>query len=256
MIELIPSIDLRRGHVVRLEQGDDARATVYRADPLRQLESFAEAGIERVHVVDLDAAFGEAAQEDLLRRLAGAGILKKLQVGGGLRDARAVDRALGWGFERAVVGSMVVKNPDGFATIAVAQAGRVVPALDCRADFVQVSGWSEASPLQWKSVADRLRGLPCPAVLVTDVERDGTMAGPNVELAAGVGEACGIAAIVSGGVASLTDLVRAQGVKGVGGVIVGRAFYEGLVDLKEALRVMRERASAGGEATGIAGGDA
>lgn len=254
MIELIPSIDLRRGHVVRLEQGDDARATVYRADPLRQLESFAEAGIERVHVVDLDAAFGEAAQEDLLRRLAGAGILKKLQLGGGLRDARGVERALGWGFDRAVVGSMVVKDPDGFASAAERNAGRIVPALDCRGGYVQTSGWSEASPLLWRSVADRLRGLPCPAVLVTDVERDGTMAGPNVELAAGVGGASGIDAIVSGGVASLSDLVRAQGVAAVGGVIVGRAFYEGRVDLTEALRVLRERANGGSGAVAGAGG--
>lgn len=254
MIELIPSIDLRRGHVVRLEQGDDARATVYRADPLRQLESFAEAGIERVHVVDLDAAFGEEPQVELLRRLGGSGVVKKLQLGGGLRDARAVDGALGWGFERVVIGSMAVKEPERFAAAAELHAGRVVPALDCRGGFVQTSGWSEASPLLWKSVADRLRGLPCPAVLVTDVERDGLMGGPNVELASGVAEAIGMSAIVSGGVASLSDLVRAQGVAGVGGVIVGRAFYEGRVDLTEALRVLRERANGGSGAVAGAGG--
>ncbi len=117
-MELIPSIDLRRGKVVRLEQGDDARTTVYPVDPLRQLESFADAGIERVHLVDLDAAFGEAAQVELLRRLCNAGAVKKLQLGGGLRSAGDVERALGWGFERVVLGSMVVRDPEGFATLA------------------------------------------------------------------------------------------------------------------------------------------
>lgn len=241
-MELIPSIDLRRGKVVRLEQGDDARTTVYPFDPLALLERFAAAGAERVHVVDLDAALGEPAQVDLLRRLCSAGILEELQLGGGLRSAGAIERALGWGFERVVLGSMVVRDPEGFAAIARAQAGRVVPALDCRGGFVQTSGWSESSSLPWKSVSDRLRGLPCPAILVTDVERDGLLGGPNLELAAGVAAASGIPAIVSGGVSSLADLVHAAGTPGVGAAIVGRAFYEGKIELMETLRVLRERA--------------
>jgi phosphoribosylformimino-5-aminoimidazole carboxamide ribotide isomerase len=241
-MELIPSIDLRRGKVVRLEQGDDARATVYPVDPLRQLERFAEAGIGRVHLVDLDAAFGEAPQVDLLQRLCNAGAVKKLQLGGGLRSAGGVERALGWGFERVVLGSMVVRDPEGFATLANALAGRLVPALDCRAGFVQTNGWSDSAPLLWKSVADRLHGLPCPAVLVTDVERDGRLGGPNLELAAGVAAASGMPAIVSGGVSSLADLVHAAGTPGVGAAIVGRAFYEGKIELVETLRVLRERA--------------
>jgi phosphoribosylformimino-5-aminoimidazole carboxamide ribotide isomerase len=241
-MELIPSIDLRRGKVVRLEQGDDARTTIYPFDPLRQLETFADAGIERVHLVDLDAAFGEAAQVELLRRLCNAGAVRKLQLGGGLRSASDVERALGWGFERVVLGSMVVRDPEGFATLANSLAGRLVPALDCRAGFLQTNGWSDTSPLRWKSVADRLRGLPCPAILVTDVERDGLLGGPNLELAAGVASASGMPAIVSGGVASLADLVHAAGTPGVGAAIVGRAFYEGKIELMETLRVLRERA--------------
>lgn len=235
-MELIPSIDLRHGRVVRLEQGDDARETVYPVEPLELLERFAAAGVERVHVVDLDAAFGEAPQEGILRRLAGSGVVKSCQIGGGLRDFAAVDRAMAWGFERCVLGSMVVRDPQGFAALARQFGDRLVPALDCAAESVRVAGWTESSPLHWKAAANELRGLPCPAVLVTDVERDGMLTGPNLALAAGVARESGIPAIVSGGVSSVEDLERAAATPGVGAAILGRAFYEGRVTLEAAMR--------------------
>lgn len=234
-MELIPSIDLRRGQVVRLERGDDARATVYPFEPLELLERFAAAGVTRVHVVDLDAAFGSAPQAALLKRLGEGGVTRSLQLGGGLRSAAAVERALSWGFERVVVGSMVVRDPAAFALLAAAQPGRVVPALDCADELVRIAGWSEGTLLHWKAAARKLRGLPCPAVLVTDVARDGMLSGPNLELAAGVARASGIPAIVSGGVSSAGDLARAAATRGVGAAILGRAFYDGRVSVEEAL---------------------
>jgi len=238
-VELIPSIDLRRGRVVRLERGDDARATVYPLDPLALLERFAAAGIHRVHVVDLDAAFGEARQVDLLRRLASSRVVKSCQLGGGLRTVEAVEQALAWGFERAVVGSMVVRDPEGFARLASARAERLVPALDCKGETVRVAGWSETGSLNWEAASNRLRGLPCRAILVTDVERDGMLSGPNLDLAAGVARASGIPAIVSGGISSVEDLARAASTPGVGAAMLGRAFYEGRVTLEAALAAMR-----------------
>lgn len=234
-MQLIPSIDLRHGRVVRLEKGNDARSTVYPIEPLDLLERFAAAGVERVHVVDLDAAFGEAPQEEILQRIARASVLKSCQLGGGLRSLAAVDRALSWGFERVVIGSMVVRDLDGFAALAAAHAGRIVAALDCAAGHVRHSGWRESSPLQWNAAANRLRGLPCPAVLVTDVERDGMLSGPNLDLAAGVARESGIPAIVSGGVSSVEDLAHAAATPGVAAAILGRAYYEGRVTLADAL---------------------
>jgi phosphoribosylformimino-5-aminoimidazole carboxamide ribotide isomerase len=241
-VQLIPSIDLRHGRVVRLEKGNDARSTVYPIEPLDLLERFAAAGVERVHVVDLDAAFGEAPQEEILQRIAGAEVLKSCQLGGGLRSVEAVDRALGWGFDRVVVGSMVARDPDGFAALVTAHAGRIVPALDCAGGVVRIGGWLESCPLQWNAAANRLRGLPCPAVLVTDVERDGMLSGPNLELAAGVARESGIPAILSGGVSSAEDLARAAATPEIGAAILGRAYYEGRVTLADAL------AAAAGEA--------
>lgn len=161
--------------------------------------------------------------------------MKSLQLGGGLRSVAAVERALSWGFERVVVGSMVVRDPAGFAVLAAAQLGRVVPALDCAAGVVRVAGWSELSALSWKEASIALRDLPCPAVLVTDIERDGMLSGPNLELAAGVARVSGIPAIVSGGVSSAGDLTRALATPGVGAAILGRAFYDGRVSVEEAL---------------------
>jgi len=130
---------------------------------------------------------------------------------------------------------MVVRDPRGFGALAAAHAGRVVPALDCAGGVVRIGGWLESCPLQWNAAANRLRGLPCPAVLVTDVERDGMLSGPNLELAAGVARESGLPAIVSGGVSSVDDLVQAAATQGVGAAILGRAYYDGRVTLADAL---------------------
>lgn len=235
--QLLPAIDLRGGKVVRLTQGDADRATVYGDDPEAVLRSFAAAGVGRAHVVDLDAALGDGAQHDLLARLCAvpAGERPEIQLGGGLRDAEAVRAALDGGVERAVVGSWVARDPDGFAALAQELPGRLVPALDVRRGEVRVSGWTEGAGVPPAALAARLAELPCPAILVTDVERDGTMQGPNVVLARRVGELSGIPALVSGGVRSLDDLEAAVAAPGVGGAVVGRALYEGAVDLAAAL---------------------
>ena len=248
MIELLPAIDLRRGQVVRLTQGDDARATVYGDDPAAVLRSFAAAGVGRAHLVDLDAALGEAPQSGLLAALAEIpqGERPAIQTGGGLRDRAAIVAALAAGAERAVVGSLVAREPARFADLARELPGRLVPALDVRRGEVRTAGWTAGSGWAPEALAERLAGLPCPALLVTDVERDGTLEGPNVELARRVGAAAGLPALVSGGVASLADLAAAAATPGIGGVVVGRALYEGSFGLAAALAACRGDAAAGG----------
>lgn len=238
-MELLPAVDLRRGRVVRLLRGDAAAETVYGDDPAAVLAGFAAAGVERAHVVDLDAALGEPPQRELLAALAAAPERPALQLGGGLRDEAAVEWALAAGFERAVIGSLVVADPPRFAALARRFPGRLVPALDARDGEVRTAGWTAGSGVTAAAAAARLAGLPCPAVLVTDVERDGAMAGPNVELARRVAAASGLPALLSGGVASLADLAAARQAPEIAGAVVGRALYAGAFTLAEALAVCR-----------------
>ena len=235
-MELLPAIDLRRGRAVRLRQGDDARATVYGDDPLAVLDGFARAGVERVHVVDLDAAMGEEPQRELIAALAKRATV---QLGGGLRDLDSARRALDAGCDRVVVGSLVARDPDAFARLAETLSGRVVPALDIHHGEVRISGWKEWAGRGLAELCARLRGLPCPAVLVTDVERDGMLGGPNFELTRQVAADAGLPALLSGGVRSLEDLIAAREIPEIGGVIVGRAIYEGMFTVEEALAVAR-----------------
>ncbi|GMU64993.1 MAG: phosphoribosyl isomerase A [Acidobacteriota bacterium] len=247
--EVIPSIDLRRGRVVRLREGRDDQATVYATPAELLLERFAAAGARRVHVVDLDAAFGEPPQRERLAALLRAAERQdqavrspiRLQLGGGLRDAAAVESALDAGFDRVVLGSMIVRDPETFEQLCRRHAGRIVPALDCRADEVLHDGWKSRSSLLWKSLALSFnqKSLVFPSILVTDVARDGTLAGANVELAAAVGETAGAPAIVSGGVASIEDVARAAAAahagRGIGGIVLGRALHEGRLTIEAAL---------------------
>jgi phosphoribosylformimino-5-aminoimidazole carboxamide ribotide isomerase len=234
-MELIPAIDLRHGRAVRLRQGDDARATVYGEDPVAVLESYARAGVSRVHVVDLDAALGEAPQRGLIERMAASGA--RIQLGGGLRGREAIDWALGAGCDRVVIGSLVARDVEAFRELAEERPGRLVPALDVARGEVRISGWKESAPRALGELCARLMGAPCPAVLVTDVERDGMMTGPNLDLACRVAHTSGIPALLSGGIHALSDLETARRLPEIAGAIVGRALYEGAFTVEEALAV-------------------
>lgn len=232
-MDLLPAIDLRSGRAVRLLQGDDARATIYGEDPLAVVDGYVQAGARIIHVVDLDATFGGPPQRELISRMTGRGAA--VQLGGGLRDRDAVCWALEAGCSRAVVGSMVARDVEAFRALALELPGMLVPALDVEAGEVRIAGWTEGSSWRLPELCVRLRGLPCPAVLVTDVERDGMLSGPNFELARRVAVASGLPALLSGGVRSLADLETARAIPEIAGAIVGRAIYEGIFTVEEAL---------------------
>lgn len=240
-MQLIPSIDLRRGQVVRLAQGRDAEATVYAADPIEVLARFQAAGAERVHIVDLDAAFGEPRQSALLARLVAAAKGEKLQLGGGLRTADLLRAALESGFDRVVAGSMVVRDPAGFGRAAAQVPGRLIPALEFAGAELRAAGWREGSSSDFDELLKQL--LPFTGLfsetLVTDIARDGMLSGPNFDLAVSVARALGVRAILSGGVSGADDVVAAAAHPDLSGVIVGRAFYEGRLDLPSALGALR-----------------
>jgi phosphoribosylformimino-5-aminoimidazole carboxamide ribotide isomerase len=232
-MQLIPAIDLRGGRVVRLTRGDDRQRTTYDRTPEEVIDHYLEAGVTLVHVIDLDAAFGEAPQSQLIATLARRA---PIELGGGLRDEAAVERALGeLGCRRVILGSMVARDFDRFARIAEAHPGGVVPALEVADRRLKVAGWTEDADLSPEELAHRLRGLPCPALLVTDVERDGTLQGPNLPLTVRLAKLSGLGALVSGGVQSPVDLEAARALPGIAGAIVGKALYEGRFTLEEAL---------------------
>ncbi len=232
-LDLLPAIDLRHGKVVRLRQGDDARRTVYGEDPLQVLGDFATAGARWVHLVDLDAAFGESPQRPLLESMttAAKNLGLAVELGGGLRDRESVVWALEAGVTRGIVGSLVAKNFPLFESLVQEFPGRLVPGLDLKNGRLGVDGWTTTVELDFP----RLRGFPCPAILVTDIDRDGEMGGPNLELACSMARVTGIPALLSGGVHSLEDLQQAALQSEISGAVVGRALYEGRFSLREAL---------------------
>lgn len=237
-MDLLPAIDLREGRVVRLTRGDDGRRTEYDVSPRQMLERYAEAGVERVHVVDLDAAMGEEPQRELLAELAG-GLGPKIQLGGGLRDRASVLWALETGAERLVIGSMVARDPDLFVSLVAELPGRLLPALDVKQGKIQVDGWRAPAERSMLGACSVLRGLDCPAMLVTDITRDGTLQGPNLGLARELADRAALPALLSGGVRSLADLAAAREVAQIAGAVVGKALYEGRFTVEEALAVCR-----------------
>lgn len=233
-----PAIDLMDGRCVRLAQGRFDDATVYSDDPAEALARFADAGAVWVHMVDLDGAkAGQPIQHDLLARLSASAPVK-LQVAGGFRDAASVAAALDAGASRVVIGSLAVRDPDAVRAIIVEHGGdRVVLALDVNIvggmPMVATAGWTKTSSRTLYDVASEYpEGQH---LLVTDISRDGMMLGPNLPL---VREAAGrvrrMAVQASGGVASTADIV-ALAKAGAAGVVIGKALWEGRVDLAEAI---------------------
>jgi phosphoribosylformimino-5-aminoimidazole carboxamide ribotide isomerase len=232
-----PAIDLRGGRCVRLLQGAFERETVYGEDPVAVARGFVAAGARWLHVVDLDGArAGRPVQTELIGAIcAAAGV--PVQVGGGLRDAAAVGAVLAAGAQRAVLGTLAVQDPDLAGALCRAHPGRVALGLDARDGRLRVAGWTEGSELSPAALAARAATLGAAAIIYTDVARDGTEKGPDLEGTRAVARAAGVPVIASGGVGSLAD-VRAVGrlaADGVAGVIVGRALYTGAVRLADAL---------------------
>jgi phosphoribosylformimino-5-aminoimidazole carboxamide ribotide isomerase len=235
-----PAIDLRRGRCVRLEKGEASRETVYGDDPLAVARSFAEAGAEWIHVVDLDAAFGDGSNRALIRSIVASTSLH-VQTGGGLRTEDDLAEVLEAGAARAVIGTAAIENPE-LVRRAVERWGveRIAVGLDARGRRPAARGWTEESGTDLFDLGGRMVEMGARTIIHTDIERDGMLQGPNVELSRALAEASGAEVIVSGGVGSGADVrAAASAGRGIVGIIVGKAIYEGRVDLAEAVRGAR-----------------
>jgi phosphoribosylformimino-5-aminoimidazole carboxamide ribotide isomerase len=236
---VIPAIDLLEGQAVRLVEGDRARATVYSDQPWTLATQFVGAGAKRIHVVDLDGAFaGKPVQIQLLRRLLDAARSAsgavEVQVGGGIRDAAAVEALIEAGVDKVVVGTLAIREGELVAALCRAHEGRIIVAIDARDGIVSIEGWRETSAMPASELALRAADWGAAALLFTDVSRDGLQVGPAVESTAAIQAKVTIDVIASGGVGSLEhlDALKAAGVRAV---ICGRALYERSFTLKEAL---------------------
>lgn len=223
-----PAIDLRGGRVVQLVGGRPEAERISLPDPVAVATRWAEAGFRWLHVVDLDAAFGEGDNRDAIRRILRATDLK-VQVGGGVRDDDVAAELLDAGADRVVVGTRAVEDPAWLETLAVRHPGRIVVAADMRDGFVVTRGWTEGTGLEATSFLRRLDPLPLSAILVTDVGREGRMAGADVERFAGLVAATRHPLLASGGIRDLDDL-RALARCGAAGAVLGMSLYTGAVD--------------------------
>jgi phosphoribosylformimino-5-aminoimidazole carboxamide ribotide isomerase len=237
---LFPAIDLKNGEVVRLEQGDMTRATVFHRDPAEQARLFAAQGFKYLHIVDLDGAFAgrpmnAAAVECIL-----AAVKIPVQLGGGIRDLATIEAWLGKGIARVIIGTAAVRDPALVKDAAKSFPGRVAVGLDARAGKVAVEGWEKTSELSALEIARRFEDAGVAAIVYTDIARDGMLKGLNLDATVALADALSIPVIASGGLATLDDvralmMPRAQK---LAGAIVGRALYDGRLDAAAALKLI------------------
>ena len=239
---IYPAIDLKGGRCVRLVQGDMARATVFNADPTAQARDFAGAGFRALHVVDLDGAVaGSAVNAPAVRRILAAVDLP-VQLGGGIRDRARIEAWLDAGVSRVILGTAALKQPELVRQSARAHPGRIAVGIDARGGKVAVEGWAETSEVTARDLALRFEDAGVAAIIYTDIERDGALAGVNVEATAALARALKTPVIASGGVASLEDIraLKRHERDGITGVICGRALYDGRIDAHAALAAAAE----------------
>jgi phosphoribosylformimino-5-aminoimidazole carboxamide ribotide isomerase len=232
---LYPAIDIRDGRAVRLIQGDYERETAYDDDPVMAARRWAEEGARWLHVVDLDGArVGEPVNLEHARRIVAA-VNVPVQLGGGLRDSKKVEDAISSGAERVVLGTAAVRDPEMVEAIAAAHGDRVVASVDSRSGKVAAEGWTESSDLGTGEVVTALSERGIRRFVYTPVDVDGLMEGPDLDSLREVAKATESELIYSGGVGSLDDLraLAGLGIENLGGVIVGRALYEGRFSVAE-----------------------
>jgi phosphoribosylformimino-5-aminoimidazole carboxamide ribotide isomerase len=243
--ELIPAIDLLDGACVRLAQGRYDAATVYAPDPATVAARFVAHPIRRLHVVDLDGAkagrpVNDAAVRSIVEQVGDVPV----QLGGGIRTLSDVEALLAAGIDRVVFGTVALREPQLVREAAPRFPGRIAVGVDARDGRVAVEGWLEESEVSAVEVARRFEDAGVAAIVYTDIARDGMLTGPNFEATAALADAVEIPVILSGGVSSLDDLVRAAAYadRGVAGAIVGRALYTGDVEIGTALEQLASRA--------------
>jgi phosphoribosylformimino-5-aminoimidazole carboxamide ribotide isomerase len=239
-MDVIPAIDLLGGRCVRLYQGDYAQSEVFAEDPTTVAQSWADQGARWLHLVDLDGAkTGEPVNLGAIAQIVET-LKIPVQVGGGLRTRERVASFLAMGVQRVILGTAAIENPDLVLQLCQTYPGQIVVGIDARDGKVATRGWLETSEISAIALGQRVSSEGAAAIVYTDIQRDGTLQGPNLPLLREMAEAVAVPVIASGGVSSMTDLLSLLALEpiGVSGVIVGKALYTGNLSLTEALRAI------------------
>lgn len=239
-MDILPAIDLKDGKAVRLTKGLMESAKIYSNEPWEVAKVFEEMGSAWVHLVDLNGAFaGEPKNLEQIEKIRKNCHLK-LELGGGIRDEETIRRYVDLGIDRVILGSIALKKPAFVKEMA--QKYRVVVGIDAIDGYVAVEGWAEKSTMKATDLACAFADAGVEAIICTDVGRDGMLSGVNLDFTLSIAEASGIATIASGGLKNLDDIIALKRSKKVAGVIVGKAFYEGSLDLREAFAFIAKEA--------------
>ncbi len=238
---LFPAIDLKDGACVRLLRGEMSAATTFNTDPADQARRFVAAGCEWLHVVDLDGAFaGKPVNAEAVAAIVAAANVP-VQLGGGIRDEAAIERWLGAGIARVILGTAALRKPEFVRAACRRWPGRIVVGIDARDGLVAVEGWAKTSNIKALDLALLFEQAGVAAIVYTDISRDGAMVGPNVEATVDLAFQLTTPVIASGGVSSIEDLksLKSHEKAGIIGVICGRALYDGRIDLAAAAKLLK-----------------
>lgn len=236
---IYPAIDIKEGKCVRLFQGKMEEVTIYSGNPVDVAKRWEQAGAQFIHLVDLDGAIaGEPKNLKIVERIVNA-IKVPVQFGGGVRNPHLLKLVLDLGVSRVVLGTSAIKTPEFIIDACQAYGSQIAVGIDSKEGKIAIRGWKEATEEEILDAAKRMEQIGVQRLICTDIERDGTLQGPNIEIMRGLAQAVGIPIIASGGISSLKDLERLKELEplGVEGVIVGRALYTGAFTLEEAIAV-------------------
>ena len=237
-MEVLPAIDLIGGKCVRLIQGEYHRQITYEDDPVKQAKIFHGAGAKWLHIVDLDGArVGESINFEVIKTIT-AEVAMDVEVGGGIRDEDTIRNMLDAGVKRLIIGTAAVKEFDWFTEMSNKFPHKLAFGLDARGSKVAIEGWTQEIPKKIWDFAAQAANLPLAAIIYTDITKDGMLAGPNCDRTKALVDAVDIPVIAAGGVTTVEDVIKLKQL-GVSGAIVGRALYEGTIDLKEAIKAGR-----------------
>ncbi|MDD3468197.1 MAG: 1-(5-phosphoribosyl)-5-[(5-phosphoribosylamino)methylideneamino]imidazole-4-carboxamide isomerase [Campylobacterales bacterium] len=230
---IYPAIDLKNGEAVRLTKGVMESAKVYSSEPYHIARAFEEMGADWVHIVDLNGAFaGNPENLQAIKKIREATTLK-LQLGGGIRDEETIKKYMDLGISRVILGTIATQNPQFVKEVAAKY--RVAVGIDVKDGFVAVDGWAKTSELRATELARMFADSGVDAIITTDISRDGMLSGVNIAQTEEIASSCGIDTIASGGVKDIMDIEAVKNSQLIEGVIIGKAYYEGKLDLREAL---------------------
>lgn len=236
---VIPAIDLKDGQCVRLFQGKRDAVTRYSKDPAATAKQWESYGVELLHVVDLDGAFtGNQENLDAIIKIRKT-VKIALQVGGGIRNMEKITRLFSAGIERVIIGTAAIEDPGFLRHASSKYPGRVLIGIDAKEGMVAIKGWEDVTSITVMELAGRLEVAGAAGIVYTDIARDGTLSGPNIEAIKKMVESVNIPIIAAGGVSCIEDIKNLMRIKNLWGVITGKAIYSGTLDLKEAIQIVQ-----------------